>query len=69
MNKYTYPRLPHAFHWSAQELADAVPLRLHQLLDFDGLQSRSAANGDRDGKTRTPSYLPRTALPSTFRIS
>ncbi|MGO4774882.1 hypothetical protein AB4084_05075 [Lysobacter sp. 2RAB21] len=28
--------------WNAQQLADAVPLRLHQLIDFD--QARDAGN-------------------------
>ena len=62
--------LPNAFNWTPEQLADAVPLRLHAAVVFDahdneiplvanGLRRRSPANG----------YLPAHTSASHFRIS
>ena len=34
--------LPNAFHWTPQQLAEAVPLRLHEALAFDALDGDNA---------------------------
>ncbi|QQP95523.1 hypothetical protein [Lysobacter enzymogenes] len=39
-------------HWNAQELTDAVPLRLHQLIDF-------ADAGERAGSANAASHAPK----------
>ena len=62
--------LPHAFYWTPEQLADAVPLRLHEVVVFDAHDedALSAANGLR---RRLPAsgYLPARASHSNFRIS
>ena len=62
--------LPSAFRWTPRELADAVPLRLHEAVAFDaGADDTSpAANGLR---RRAPAagYVPPRTSPTRFRIS
>jgi len=68
------PGFPFDLQWTSQDLADAVPLRLSELLDFDA---------DRDGPVapcanslpqaprrdwRQPGYRLVSNLPSFFRI-
>ena len=50
--------LPNAFNWTPQQLAEAVPLRLHEAHAFDALDSDTlpAANGLRN--TPLPTGLP-----------
>jgi len=60
--------LPTRLHWTAQQLTDAVPLRLHQLYAFvaaDEPAPRHAANG---GPAPRRTYAPRTAFPPRFRV-
>jgi hypothetical protein len=66
---------PFQLHWTSQELADAVPLRLHEMFGFqaghDGAQTRSANSTTRampsSHARRDRGYLLATALPY-FRI-
>ena len=62
--------LPNAFNWTPQQLAEAVPLRLHEALAFDALDSDTlpAANGLRHRLPAT-GYLPSRASLPQFRIS
>ncbi len=64
---------PFGLHWDAQQLADAVPLRLHELFDFDaGRETAQACNAHRVGPPRARRvpghYAGQSALPATFRI-
>ena len=61
---FSFPR-----QWNAQDLADAVPrrLRLSQMVDFDAVRQRAAANGVPRIRP-TQAYLPVTELPRMFRI-
>ena len=57
-------------HWSAQDIADAVPLRLHEIDLFDAAtlrDARSSANASREPHLRH-AYLPNDALPARFGI-
>ena len=68
MNADVY--FPSQLHWTAQELAEAVPLRLHELFAFDA--GRDAARHRQQPITRCrgwrTGYLP--ALPASpfFRV-
>jgi hypothetical protein len=60
---------PSQLHWTSEQLADAVPLRLHQLFAFDAggmLGSANAASATH--QPRTGNYLPATPAPDVFRI-
>ena len=63
--------LPNAFHWTPQQLAEAVPLRLHEALAFDALDgdTPSAANAPRERLRIAHQYRAAAALPPRFRIS
>ena len=68
MNAFAH--FPARLHWTAQELADAVPLRLHEMFAYDAAASdhaRRAANAERR-RARVDSYLPPAALRSHFRV-
>ncbi|MGJ7903448.1 hypothetical protein [Lysobacter sp. 1R34A] len=58
---------PFAPLWSSQELTDAVPLRLHQLIDFDQARDAGDARSANQAATRRPArihrYLAACALP------
>ena len=59
--------MPLQTHWNSQQLADAVPLRLSQLLDFsaDTLRAcdRASANASAlHGSQRSSTFLPAPAL-------
>lgn len=67
----TFAYFPARPHWTAQQLTDAVPLRLHQLFAFDATasaDSRAAANGERRRARATAAYAARSALPARFGI-
>ena len=59
-------------HWTAQELAEAVPLRLHELFAFDAGRNgvfADSANGHLHlGHGRARNYLPATPAPDVFRV-
>ena len=62
---------PACLHWTAQQLTDAVPPRLHQLFSFDALAQvagQGAANGERRRSPATISYRSATSLPARFGI-
>lgn len=66
---YAYPALPPQFHWSAEQLADAVPRRLHQLPVFQaGGDLPEACNGLHKPRRPTRGYLPASYLPAAFRV-
>ena len=60
---------PFDLHWSAQDLADAVPLRLHELVGFDAGATQAANTAE--AKPRAPwprrAYATARQLPS-FRV-
>jgi len=66
----TFAHFP-ALHWTAQQLTDAVPLRLHQLYAFvagSAPATGRAANGERAHRHPPAAYAPRPALPPRFRV-
>lgn len=57
--------------WTSQDLADAVPLRLHELFDFDAVRDgpvAPSANGEPQRTWRRHDYLRLPALPASFRV-
>ena len=61
-------------HWTAQDIADAVPLRLHQIDLFDAADAARdgalpAANGVRARLRIARGYRAEDALAPRFRIS
>jgi hypothetical protein len=63
---------PPQLHWTAQELAEAVPLRLHQLFAFDAVRDGAPADIDNTGSTwhqrQSRNYLPASPSPAFFRV-
>ncbi len=68
MNAFAH--FPSRLHWTAQQLADAVPLRLHELFAFDAARhdASPAANAPRRTAPHGKRYLRAAALPPRFRI-
>ena len=62
--------LPNAFNWTPEQLADAVPLRLHEAVAFDAHDEDAllAANGLRRRLPATGYLRARSSLPNC-RIS
>lgn len=59
---------PFDLHWNAQELADAVPLRLFELIDFD-TDAAHAANHAAPARPRwRQGFLACAALPALVRV-
>lgn len=65
----TFACFPHNLRWTAQQLADAVPLRLHELyaITVDG-PGHPAANGAGVPRRPRPPYVGRSPLPPRFRV-
>ena len=64
--------LPNAFNWTPQQLAEAVPLRLHEALAFDAAGQQgdlAAANASRERLRIAHHYRADAAMPPRFRIS
>ena len=67
----TFAYFPARPHWTAQQLTDAVPMRLHELYAFDAARDTAgcaAANGERKRRQAALSYAARSALPARFGI-
>ena len=67
----TFAYFPARPHWTAQQLTDAVPLRLHELYAFDAATSAdsgAAANGERRRARAADAYAARSSLPARFGI-
>lgn len=54
-------------HWNAQDLTDAVPLRLHQLIDFDGMREGARA-GSANAASAAPTRSPRLRLGNAIAL-
>lgn len=59
--------MPLQTHWSSQQLADAVPMRLSQLLDFSDETLRACDRASANaaalhGSRRSTTFLPAAAL-------
>ncbi len=67
----TFAHFPTRLHWTAQQLTDAVPLRLHELYAFDASRepARGAANGTRRSRPAPERYSARSQLPARFGIA
>jgi hypothetical protein len=65
MNADVY--FPPHLHWSAQELAEAVPLRLHELFAFDAGRDEDASNANHALPQRA-GYLPPLPASPFFRV-
>ena len=64
-----FPHFPARLHWTAQQLADAVPLRLHELYAFEAARDgRGAANGERRRRPAANAYAAPASLPARFDI-
>lgn len=61
----------HALQWTSEQLADAVPLRLHQVFSIDALRDAlqaPCANHASPPARRLHSYLGANATPALFRV-
>ena len=58
---------PSQLHWDAQDIADAVPLRLFELYVFDPAQAMPSANRGTALRTQRTSYTP-AASHAMFRV-
>ena len=65
MNADVY--FPSQLNWTAQELAEAVPLRLHELFAFDAGRDVDASNGNHVLPQRS-GYLPPLPPSPFFRV-
>ena len=67
---HTFPHFPSRPHWTAQQLTDAVPLRLHELYVFDAAVDGAsrAANGERRARPAPDHYVARSQLPARFGV-
>lgn len=57
--------------WNARDLADAVPLRLFELIDFDALRAVDAACANQPAARRRAwhrGYTANAALPARLRV-
>jgi hypothetical protein len=64
------PVFPFDLHWTSDDLAGAMPLRLSELFDFDAAraQAQPSANVEAPAQAwRRNGYL-RNAAPTSFRI-
>lgn len=71
MTMNAFDRFPAHLHWTAQQLADAVPLRLHELPAFraDAGTVAPAANAPRRTASRAVAgYRAVAPLASRFRV-
>jgi len=59
---------PSQLHWTSQQLADAVPLPLHQLFAFHAVDRADAANTAPAASPAPRRYLPATPAPDVFRV-
>ncbi|MFL6592266.1 MAG: hypothetical protein ACJ8GK_06095 [Luteimonas sp.] len=59
---------PSQLHWTSQELAEAVPLRLHELFAFGVEHELRAANSPVPRTARQRNYLPAAPAPDVFRV-
>jgi hypothetical protein len=64
---FAFPR-----HWNSQDLADAVPLRLSEMLDFDAVRDDAGASANhlarRAGYVRDARGYARPAPLAAFRV-
>ena len=76
MNLHTH--FPSRLHWTADQLVDAVPPRLHELFAFDAVTGADlqpdSANASRMAPTRhtrsyLSTYLRGAAMRALFRVS
>lgn len=70
MNAMTAPKgfvfFPEQLHWTAQELTEAVPLRLHEIYAFDaGVDSRGVAGAQ---SLSRPGFAPCPPLAERFSV-
>jgi hypothetical protein len=70
MNTHSYP---FDLRWTPQDLVDAVPLRLSELVAFDAdAEAADAANAMESARRRSDwrvhSYLRATTLPAFIRV-
>ena len=69
MNAFAH--VPSRLHWNAQQLADAVPLRLSELSGFDNARDggdATAANRGTRGRRDATGYRTRPAMHAQFVI-
>jgi hypothetical protein len=71
MNAMSSDVFPFRLHWDSQDLADAVPLRLFELVDFaadDGAAACANAGAMPRPARRGCGYLPAPAFATLFRV-
>ncbi len=68
----THSHFPDQLHWTSQDLADAVPLRLFELFAFDATPAGAAvgpcANQSPSRRKWSESYLTTDRPPPLFRV-
>jgi hypothetical protein len=70
MNAISIPKgfvfFPEQLHWTAQQLAEAVPLRLHQIYAFDAKADDRGAGGTQS--LSRPGFAPCPPLAERFSV-
>lgn len=59
---------PFDLRWDSHDLADAVPLRLSELLRFESADVRPCANRAHSPRDRRAGYMPATRPAAFFRV-
>lgn len=59
---------PSQLHWDAQDIADAVPLRLFELYVFDPSEAMPSANRGAVPRVPRTSYAPAATSHAMFRV-
>ena len=69
MSVQALPAFPFHLHWTPEQLADSVPLRLFELPPFDAREDGAPASANQPRRRSfAGGYAPRAVLRSCFRV-
>jgi hypothetical protein len=69
MNASFFINFPSQLHWSADELTEAFPMRLHELFAHDACsETPFASHNGIQTLPQRPDFLPAAPMPTFFRV-
>ncbi len=69
MSTQAHPAFPFHLHWTPDQLAESVPLRLFEMPLFDARDDAAPDSANHAPRRQvTRSYVPRTAVAACFRF-